>query len=153
MNEGPIIDPNVTAEIEACGYLSLRKLYEPKGNSLVAVLDEAVVDANAYDLTLGGVRLENVRNIEVGKNSRAFEFFWDQYIAYGIGNERFVCSSDDEVVESGRLLRVYKKSNFLDYISKATWGHTDRRVVHIGLICLNHIVDVASTEPPRIRLL
>jgi hypothetical protein len=60
-------------------------------------------------------------------------------------------SYDDEIY-TGKLLRVYTKSHFLDYLSRDTGGHREP-VQHYKLICLNHIIDVGSYAPPAIRLM
>jgi hypothetical protein len=151
----PTVDPNLAAEIEACSYLSLRELREPKDNAVTLVLDEAIIGATATNLTLGDITLNEVRNIEVTRNSRAFELLWDQYVAYSVRNESFSLPGKDEEIASGHWLRIYRKSHFLDYLNKATWGDARHPgpVTHFGIICLNHVIDVASVKPPKIRLL
>ena len=60
-----------------------------------------------------------------------------------------VDSDDDEEIYTGRLFRVYTKSHFLEYLAKNTGGHTEP-IQHYKLICLNHLIDVASYAPPEI---
>ena len=56
---------------------------------------------------------------------------------------------------SGRFFRIYSKSTFLDYVSRATFASEQYPgpLSHVGLICQNHIVDVVSTKSPAIRRL
>ena len=149
-----MIDPDLAAEVESCSDLYLRELCQPKDNSIIVILDEAIESAPTSH-TEGSITFRNVRHIEVTRNSRSFELTWSYYVAYSVGNESFMLPSEGEEIASGRLLRVYRRSHFLDYLAKTTWGDADWHgpVIHIGVICLNHIVDVASTELPKIRLL
>lgn len=154
--EQPTIDPKIAAEIESCSYLYLRELREPKDNAVTLILNEAIIASNSINLTLDGVTLNDVKNIEVTSNSRAFELSWGLYTAYLIRNESFaLLPGEDAEATSGRWLRVYRKSHWLDYLAKATWGddHFPGPVIHFGIVCLNHIIDVASVDPPKIRLL
>ena len=50
------------------------------------------------------------------------------------------------------LLRVYTKSHFLAFLSRDTGGHIEP-ILHYKLVCLNHLIDVASYSPPEVRLL
>jgi hypothetical protein len=150
--EHAAIDPAIAAEIESCSYLYLRELREPKDNTVTLILDEAIVASNSTSIAIGNATFNNLRNIEITRNSRAFELSWERYAAYSIRNESFALPTDEEEeVISGRWLRVYRKSHWLDYLAKATWR--DRPVIHFGIMCLNHIIDVASVDPPKIRLL
>jgi hypothetical protein len=56
---------------------------------------------------------------------------------------------DDEVY-TGKLLRYYEKSHFLNHLGKDTGGHF-QYLKHYKLVCLNHLIDVASEEPPEVR--
>ncbi len=54
-------------------------------------------------------------------NSRLFEIVWDFYVAYSVTNESYTTRDESEVF-SGRFARLYSKSHFLDYISRATFA-------------------------------
>lgn len=56
----------------------------------------------------------------------------------------------DEVY-TGKLLRHYAKSHFLDHLGLDTGGHMNL-LRHYKVICLNHLIDVASENPPEIEL-
>ncbi len=150
-----VFDPYLAAEIESCSYLYLRELQERKENALLVVLNEAIVGSTTTSLNIGNTTLNDLRSLEVTPNSRVFELSWDRYIAYSVRNESFALPGVGEEIASGRQLCVYAKSHFLDYLAKATWGDADHPgpLMHIGILCLNHVVDVASIEPPKIRLL
>ena len=62
--------------------------------------------------------------------------------------------SGDEYEEAdGRLARRYTRSRFLDYVAAATFATAEYpgRFTHWGVICGNHIIDVASLEEPAVR--
>jgi hypothetical protein len=128
-----VIDPNLAAEVESCRDLYLRELRQLKDSSVVVILDEAI-ESGPRNHTEGSVTFHNVRDLEVTRNSRAFELTWNYYVAYSVQNEEFSLPSEGEEIASGRLLRVYRKSHFLDYLSKTTWGDAERRdcVIQLG---------------------
>jgi hypothetical protein len=138
-------------------YLFLRELLEPRDNSLRLVVEEAIDNWSAAPYTKSsdpGVAriLTEAWPIESVKGCKRFDLFWTQYVAYLVTEELVgsAGSYDDEVYK-GRLLRVYTKSHFLDYLSLNTGGHTDP-VLHYKLICLDHLIDIASYAPPDIRV-
>lgn len=139
-------------------YLYLRELSEPKDNSLRIVVDEAVANRSAQ----GPVRtdlpeltriLKDSWPIESTQSCKAFELYWGHCIAYLVTEECVgSCGGYDDEVYSGKLLRVYTKSHFLDHLGRDTGGHINP-VRHFKLTCLNHLIDVASYAPPEIKLI
>jgi hypothetical protein len=144
-------------------YLYLREIHEPRDNSLRIVIQEAGVS----DMKVGSqmeangqfsqaVRdagiLDDARAIESTETSRTFVLYWKHYAAYLVTEECVgsVGNYSDEVY-TGKLLRHYLKSHFLDHLARDTGGHMGP-LQHYKLICLNHLVDVASEEPPEIQL-
>ena len=147
-------------ELNSCEYLFLRTISEPADNQLRLIIAEAspggevsVETRNA--LGLPDTLLRDARVIESTAGDRLFELTWSSYIAYSVRDESFVSADDYEILESGRLVCLYAKSHFLDYISKATFASAvyPGPYRHIGINCQNHIVDVISTADPEIRQL
>jgi hypothetical protein len=139
-------------------YLFLRELSEPRDNSLRLIVEEAVDNRSAPPSTRSDIPglaeiLKESWPIESVEGCKTFELSWARYAAYLVTEELIGSggSYDDEVY-TGRLLRVYTKSHFLDYLSRDTGGHTEP-VQHYKLICLNHLIDVGSYAPPDIRLM
>jgi len=62
------------------------------------------------------------------------------------------CGTYNDEVYEGKLLRVYSTSHFLEHLARDTGGLT-RPLQHHKLICLNHLIDVASEESPEIRII
>lgn len=144
------------AEINSCKYLYLREISEPTDNRLRLIVEEASAgEIEPGARVVAGVPFTDLRPIESSNNDRLFELIWSSYIAYSIRNECFVTLDSAEVVEAGRLMCIYSKSHFLDYLAKATFA-TDEypgKSRHLGINCLNHIIDIVSIVEPEVRLL
>jgi hypothetical protein len=147
------IPNNLLSGPNSCEYLYLREVSEPAANRLRVVAEEAGAAPKLTSRELGGLEFSDLRAIESSEASRLFEITWESYVAYGIRNESFTVLDEYEEIEFGRLARVYSKSRFLDYVASATIATFDYLgpFRHIGLICLNHVVDVVSTSVPKIR--
>lgn len=144
--------------LNSCLHLNLRRLEEPRDNSLRILVQEAVINregisALSVQTSEFNALLTDYSTIESTPNCQTFELQWPTYVAYFVTEECVgsVVSRDDECFD-GNVLRVYSRSRFLDYVAHETAGHTDI-VRHYKLICLNHLIDVASYAPPEIRIL
>jgi hypothetical protein len=139
-------------------YLFLRQLSEPRDNSLSLVVEEAIENR----LAPARVPSDNPELDEILKRSwpiesvegcKTFELTWRRYAAYLVTEELIGSGGrDDDETYTGRLLRVYTKSHFLDHLARDTGGHVEP-VQHYKLICLNHLIDIGSYAPPDIRLI
>jgi hypothetical protein len=79
--------------------------------------------------------------------------FWKHYVAYLVTEECVGgCGEYADEAYTGKLLRFYSRSHFLEHINRDTGGHM-RPLQHYKLICLNHLIDVASEEPPEVQVL
>ena len=140
-------------EIDACKCIYPREIGEPEDNALRLVIIEAKADGAPVDVeVMPGKLVRGLCAIESDANCRAFEFVWPSYVAYSVRNESFTTLDKEEVWE-GRLLCLYSKSHFLDYVARATFASVDYPgpLRHWGINCLNHIVDVVSTVEPQVR--
>ena len=139
-------------------YLFLRELSEPRDNSLRLIVEEAVDNRSAppsrrSDMPGIADILKESWPIESVEGCKTFELSWARYAAYLVTEELLGSGGNyDDEVYTGRLLRVYTKSHFLDYLSRDNGGHTEP-VQHYKLICLNHLIDIGSYAPPNIRLM
>jgi hypothetical protein len=147
----------VWKEIDASDYLFLQKLYEPRDNSLTIVLDQAVANpANVEGLHRVLATLpEPLRSrggslIEPTQDCSIFTLHWKSYVAYNVTEETHGSTGlYDEQRYSGKLLRIYSSSNYLDFISKDTGAHFNP-YQHYKIACQNHIIDVVSTLDPTL---
>jgi len=122
-------------------------LEEPKALVLRVVVAALDVVGEPQDSPL-----PDSRPISSGPASPRFELIWENYIAYAVLNESY--AEPIAGVTSGALQRV-PSSPFLDYVSAATFASDDHPgpFEHYQLCCAWHVVDVASTDPPKITRL
>jgi len=107
-------------------YLYLRELSEPRDNLLSLVVQEAIDNRSAPPSARGEIpefaeTLKDAWPIESVEGCKTFELSWKRYAAYLVTEELIGAGGtyDDEVY-TGRLLRVYAKSHFLDYLARDT---------------------------------
>ena len=139
----------IFSELNFCKYVYLREISEPGNKQLRLVLEEATPARKLESVVVEGVKFTDLRALETTELSRLFEVTWDSYIAYSVRDESIAAFDPYDVIESGRVACVYSTSRFLDYVSLATTA--ERPFRHIGMHCLNHIVDVASMRLPAVR--
>jgi len=146
------IAPEFRAELDSSEYFYLREISEPRDNSLRLVIEEAAAGLEEPPRKVAGVVFSGLHRIE--GTGRLFELSWDIYVAYSVQNESYSKLDETDKVESGRLVRIYSRSRFLDHISMTTIATPEYPgpLLHVEVICLNHVIDVAATEPPKIRL-
>jgi len=138
-------------------YVCLRGLSESCDNSLRLVIQEALTNRDStpavrpFELPELAALKSNAIPIESTASCRTFELTWKRYAAYLV-TEEFVgsCDSYGDEAYTGKLFRVYSKSHFLDHLSRDTGGHLEP-LLHYKVVCLNHLIDVASYSPPEIR--
>lgn len=155
LGERPVLNFLLHSEIDSCKYLYLREVSEPHDNQLRVVVEEAGVDPSPQSRTVAGVEFAELHPIESSENGRLFEIIWEYYIAYNVMNESYARVDDYDVTQSGRLMKIYSKSHFFDYLALASIASKDypEPFAHYGLICLNHVIDVACQTPPTISML
>lgn len=141
-------------DINSCKYIYLGKIEEPKDNTLRLIIEEAVTNSEEQSIEIGTREISGVHAIQVTENSRVFEVRFEDYIGYSVLSESFAIPDDDEKFK-GRLFCIYDKSNYLEYIKKASFACDDHPgpFQHYGFNCLNHIVDVVSVDEPIVKLI
>jgi hypothetical protein len=77
------------------------------------------------------------------------------HIVYAVTNESFASPNGDETEDSGRLLRCYSQSPFLDFVARTTVATKEYPgpYTHVRVLSENHIVDVVSTGIPSLQVL
>jgi hypothetical protein len=132
-------------------YLYLRSSSEPSDNSLRVVVEEATSGPRAA--LPGDGSMSQYRPIESPETCRMFELYWKHYVAYLVTEECVgSCGKYDDEVYTGKLLRYYTRSHFLDHLARDTGGHF-KAMRHYKLICLNHLIDIASEDTPEIGVI
>jgi len=145
---------NYFNDINKHKYIYLGQIGEPFDNVLRFTIEEAGISEEEVSIEFSGTELSGLRSIEVTDKSRIYEVTFENYISYSVLNESY-CRDDEFEEYDGRLFCVYKKSHYLNYLKKASSASSDYPgpFTHYGFNCLNHIVDVISTEEPDIRLI
>jgi len=148
-------DP-IWQQIDSAAYLFLYKLFEPRDNSLTIILQEAIANTLKAGPTIlpDGLTLPGDSSpIEPTAECRVFRLHWKNYVSYSVTEEMHGSTGNyDQEKYSGRLIRIYSKSNFLDFIEKNTGAHIDD-YRHYQIACLNHVIDIASTAFPELTSL
>jgi len=144
----------VWKQIDGSAYLFLNRLYEPRDNALTIILEEAVANETKRGPTvIAGVSLGDACPIEPTSECSVFKLEWKSYVSYCVTEEMHgSCGKYDDEEYVGRLLRVYTRSHFLDFIAKDTGAHFEP-YRHYKIACQNHNVDVVSAAPPELQSL
>lgn len=147
-------EPSLIEEVDSCKNLFLADISEPEANSLRLLVSEGRVSENGETWYVAGVALPGVRSIDITSQSRRFEIYWPHYISYAVRNESY-CSWDNEESWVGSSFRIYSTSRFLDFVRNGTFASAEYPgpFKHYEVVCLDHIIDVASEEPPTVRVI
>jgi hypothetical protein len=122
------------SELDSVHYLYLREISEPRDNSLRLVVEEAVLNRSSVQIApellspeLSSV-FKDASPIEPVEGCRVFEIYWKRYAAYLVTEELVgsnAANGYDDESYTGRILRVYSKSHFLNHLARDTGGHID----------------------------
>jgi hypothetical protein len=149
---------DATSELNTVDYVYLRELSEPRDNSLRILVEEATLNKNrTAEPPVPELRhlYENAHPIESTAKCRLFELYWNRYAAYCVSEELVGSNAHggyDNESYTGKILRAYTRSHFLDHMLRDTGGHL-AVVLHWKLVCLNHLIDVAAYQMPTVTLL
>ncbi len=136
------------------GYIYLNSIFEPENNALILDLERCKTNETMEDIQIGDVVIEGGHSIDADETLPILRIEFDWYIAYSVINESFTVMDKYEVFE-GKTFRIYSKSRYLDFINISTIASDFHPgpFKHYGIVALNHIIDVVSTEPPTISLI
>ena len=146
---------NLIEQLNEHQYFYLAEIGEPEANQLRIIILEAKISDKTEDIDLGVAKISDVHPIVTDETSRAYEIIFESYIGYSVRNESYVGWDESEEF-TGKLFRVYTKSHFLDYIQvSAVYASEDDpgKFTHYEVVCLEHVIDVASMDEPRISIL
>ena len=146
---------SLSPQIDSCKYILMRSISETDEDFLKIVVREARDFTDEETAATGLVGpIEGATLIDADENSRTSELIWKRYVAVSVRNESYAEADETANIESGRLLRIFRSSNFLRYVSKTTFAEMyPEPLIHVEIACLNHIIDVVSTMLPVISLL
>jgi hypothetical protein len=131
----------------------------------IFIVDISEPEENAFEFTMiigkvlpAGKFGENngseYGQIVYDEDCEKYKIYFDTYIAYSVVNESYDYDNGNEKFE-GEKIRIYSKSNFLEYVKNDTCASEDYpgEFKHYAFISLNHIINVAAEEGPKITKL
>ncbi len=146
-------------QINDCEYLFLRRVGEIEELTLGLVVAEAKLREPTHvpkDDSLLGKLLAGANPIEEDSTCRVFEvvFHQSQMVSYSVLNESYGIYPKPPEHFTGKLFRTFSWSHLLEFTKQTTIACDDYPGVlrHYEIACLNHVVDVISTGPPRISV-
>lgn len=145
--------------INECTYLFATEIREIEELTLGLTVAEAKAQAPIMPdddtgplafLKLGG------SPIETDDTCRAFHLLFDRnnMVSYTVLNESYGKYPEPPEVFEGKLFRVFSRSHLLDFTERTTYasgGHPGV-LMHFEVACLNHVIDVICTAPPKITV-
>lgn len=135
-------------DINSAKYLTLKKIVQESSLELRIYISEAVVDEKVK--VPAGI-IGSGSPIVTNDTCARYEFIFKNYVCYSVRNESFA-RVDKEEEYVGNLYRICSNSKFLDYVYRSCIA-LDRlapKMKHYEIVCLNHIIDVASEHEPLI---
>lgn len=97
--------------------------------------------------------LENAVEVQPDEGN-LYEVVFERYIIYQCRNESYTAFDETEV-RNGRYLVTFEKSRLLDYYDSVIFDFDDEETKqgrkHYGIYACDHVIDVISNDPPKIR--
>ena len=99
----------------------------------------------------------------IPNSSSIYRIIFENYIGYNVRNESYVCAdkSENDILASnqsnkldmiyGNKIRLYTKSNYLEYLHENTFADQIEDYFHYEICCENQIIDIASCDIPIIE--
>lgn len=117
---------------------------------LQAPLETAEAPGPLASLMAGG------RPIEEDETSTHFKLLFDRnhMISYTVLNESYGKYPEPPEAFTGKLFRIFSHSHLLEFTERTTYasGGYPGVLMHFEIACLNHVIDVVCTAPPKIAV-
>jgi hypothetical protein len=148
-----------TRQLNECDYLYIHNIGELEELTLGLIINEvkpqAPILAPRNDSAFERISV-GARPIEEDPSCRVFEVIFDRnsIVSYTVLNESYGKYPEPPEEFIGKLFRVFSRSHLLDFTRQATIACDEYPGVlqHYQIACLNHVVDVITTKPPRIAV-
>ncbi|HCO95233.1 MAG TPA: hypothetical protein DIU00_14995 [Phycisphaerales bacterium] len=144
---------NIIEQINSLEFIYLVDISEPGPLALQIVVAEAKIIGPPRDIEIDdGEVFNDAYEIKSTQDCRMYRLLFDSYIVYTVLNECFDFA-DKSAQYSGKLIRTYSKSWYLDYTEKHTLACDEHPgpYKHYGIICLDQIIDITSCSEPSIE--
>ena len=78
----------------------------------------------------------------------------DHTISYTVLNESYGNYPQPPEEFTGKLFRIFSRSHLLEFTERTTYanGGNPGFLMHFEIACLNHVIDVICTVPPKIAV-
>ncbi len=141
---------NHQVEINSAKYIYISKILEYELNCLEFELTIAKASEIKEELEIGKINLGQVSRIITNEHSPVYKITFDAYIGYSVLNESYINITNGKF--TGRNIRIYTESFFLDYIKKDTFATKDYpgEFLHYMFLGQDHIINIASSKEPNI---
>ena len=94
--------------------------------------------------------------IEEDETCRLFQLLFDRnhMISYTVLNESYGKYPEPPEVFTGKVFRTFSHSHLLEFTERTTYasGDSPDAPMHFQIACLNHVIDVICTAPPKIAV-
>jgi len=94
--------------------------------------------------------------IEEDETCRLFQLLFDRnhMISYTVLNESYGKYPEPPEVFTGKLFRTFSHSHLLEFTERTTYasGESPDAPMHFQIACINHVIDVICTAPPKIAV-
>jgi hypothetical protein len=159
-------EPDVTSDweegvrqINDCEYLFVESIRECEELTLELTVKEAKLQLQILAPRDGSV-LEELRvggrPIETDLTCRWFRLIFDgsHMVSYTVLNESYGTYPVAPEEFTGKLFRVFSWSHLLEFTKRTTCVSDEYpgALQHYQIACLNHVIDVICTGPPRIAV-
>ena len=132
-------------------YLHLSEITDEGDNRLRAVV--CIGGHHRVPNEIMGKHVDEIARMPIQYTKASYyELRWDRYFWFAVQDECFApVRKEDEF--SGHGFRRFKKSWLLMTVPQLSNGlhETHGKLMHFGLYCLNHIVDVLAYAEPGVR--
>jgi hypothetical protein len=145
--------------IDECTYLFAKEIREIEeltlGLTIVEAKAQASIPATEETGPLAFLKVGG-RPIEEDETCRLFQLLFDRnhMISYTVLNESYSKYPQPPEVFTGKLFRIFSHSHLLEFTERTTYangGHPGV-LMHFEIACLNHVIDVICTAPPKIAV-
>jgi hypothetical protein len=146
-------------QIDDCQYLFATSISEIGELTLGLVIAEAKAQDRAH-IPMNDSELEilkaNAKPIEPDPTCRVFEVLFDRshMVSYTVLNESYGVYPREPEKFVGKFFRKFSWSHLLEFTKQTTIASEfyPGPLEHYQIACLNHVVDVIATAPPRIAM-
>jgi hypothetical protein len=145
--------------INKCDYLFATDVREIEELTLGLTIVEAKLQAPTEATKVTGPLASLIvgsRPIEEDNTCSLFQLLFDRnhMISYTVLNESYGKYPEPPEAFTGKLFRIFLHSHLLGFTERTTYasGGYPAALMHFQIACLNHVIDVICTAPPKIAV-